>query len=531
MDMTRELRASEFRWKYALEGAGDGVWDSDLRTGEVVFSRRWREMLGYRQEEIPNHRSSWEKLLHPDDKEKVMQNLAAYLRGKSPAYSAEFRMRCKDGGWRWILARGTVVLRDEKGMPLRMIGTHSDISQRKEAEQREAERVRSLEETRTALHHAQKLEAVGKLTGGVAHDFNNVLQIIASNLHLLQRYLTGDAQANKRLESAMGAVERGAKLSTQLLTFARRQPLQPVVIDLRALIDNMNDLLRQAMGAAIDIAVVADNDLWKTKVDPDQLSNVVLNLALNSRDAMKEAGRLTIRMCNKVIAEGDALLPDLDKGEYVLIEISDTGSGMPPDVIEHAFEPFYTTKRQGEGTGLGLSTAYGFAKQSGGHIRIESEVGVGTTLRIYLPRSLESETVKTEDAGVAADGGSEAILVVEDDPEVRLAAVEMLSELGYRAVEAGSGDEALDVLRGGSPVDLIFTDVVMPGSVRGTKLAEKAHQIRPGVPILFTSGYTQNEIMKNGMLDPDVPLIGKPYKKEQLAHKLRELLPARQAAS
>jgi PAS domain S-box-containing protein len=403
-----------------------------------------------------------------------------------------------------------------------------DLTERKEAERLAAERTRTLEETREALQHSQKMEAVGKLTGGVAHDFNNVLQIIGGNLQLLQNDIGAHHGAYKRLSSALGAVDRGARLSSHLLAFARRQPLQPRVVNLRRIVHGMDDLLRQALGESIQIETVVSGGLWNTLVDPHQLENVILNLAINARDAMRGEGKLTIEIGNAMLDdEYVRAQPDLAPGQYVMLAISDTGSGMPPDVLERAFEPFYSTKPEGQGTGLGLSMAYGFVKQSGGHIKIYSEIDHGTTVKVYLPRSFDAEAELSAESDDQLVGGSETILVVEDDLEVQAAVVDMLAGFGYRVVKANDGEGALRVLRSRVPIDLLFTDVVMPGPVRSAELARHAREIFPHIEVLFTSGYTQNAIVHGGRLDPGVHLLSKPYRREQLARKIRQLLAGR----
>jgi PAS domain S-box-containing protein len=400
-----------------------------------------------------------------------------------------------------------------------------DISERKEAQRLEAERSRSLEEARRALQHSQKLEAVGKLTGGVAHDFNNVLQIIAGNLQLLQMHFGGNEQVEKRLNSALSGVERGAKLSSQLLAFARRQPLQPLVVNLQRLVNDMDDLLRQALGESIGIETIIAEGLWNTLVDPHQMENVILNLAINSRDAMEGGGRLTIELGNTTLDDDYvSSYPDVPAGQYVVLAISDTGSGMTAEVMEQAFEPFFTTKPEGQGTGLGLSMTYGFVKQSGGHVQIYSEVGHGTTLRIYLPRSVGPEADMPMSSTGALTGGSETILVVEDDLNVQATVVAMLTELGYRVIKADDGESALNIIKSGVSIDLLFTDVVMPESLRGPELAKAVKEIIPDIAVLFTSGYTQNAMGQGGRLDPDVNLLSKPYRREQLARKVRQSL-------
>ena len=663
--ITQQLRASEFRWKYALEGAGDGVWDWNRGTGEVLYTRRWKAMLGYADAEVADTHGAWRMLIHPADLAATLQVLGDYLNSTSAVYEAEFRMACRDGSYRWMLARGMAVTRDAAGLPLRTIGTHTDItrakdneaamqdantrldserarfnvilqhshdafvavsasglvtdwnasaetmfgwsageavgrdvaallvppgqdtgalsgatagrgqiarsvievqllhrgarlipvelavasfpqgdgwavsafmrdiSERKEAERSARERSDALEAARAALQHAQKLEAVGKLTGGVAHDFNNVLQVISGNVQLLQHaphqatQRDGDARLQQRLRSIASAVEKGAKLASQLLAFARRQPLQPVALNPLRIVKNRDDLLQRALGEAIRIDYQCDSDLWNISVDPGQLENVVVNLAINARDAMagQTGGVFTITLRNRVIDVATArALTDVAPGEYVLLAVADSGSGMDAAVLALAFEPFFTTKPVGQGTGLGLSMAYGFVKQSGGHIALRSAPGEGTTVEILLPRSKEPELAMALPVVETATGGSETILVVEDDQEVRLTAVATLAGLGYHVLEAVNAASALALLESGARVDLLFTDVVMPGPVSSTELAAHARRLLPRIAVLFTSGYTRNALLDGGRLQAGVHLLSKPYQRVQLAHKIRATL-------
>jgi PAS domain S-box-containing protein len=434
-----------------------------------------------------------------------------------------------DGTISGVFAQGQDVTDEKRAEDeLRRYQEHLEelVRERTQAlEQSEAER----RQTEIALRQAQKMEAVGKLTGGVAHDFNNLLQVIGGNLQLLQREVVGSERGQRRLQTAVGAVDRGAKLAAQLLAFARRQPLEPAVINLGRLVRGMDDLLRRSLGEDIEIETVIAGGLWNTFVDANQLENVILNLAINARDAMASNGRLTIEASNAMLDDHYAQLhQEVVPGQYVLLAISDTGCGMPPEVIERAFEPFFTTKPEGRGTGLGLSMVYGFVKQTGGHVKIYSEVGQGTTLKIYLPRSFQAETSPVEVLEGPIEGGSETILVVEDDVEVRTTAVEMLSELGYRVLKAADGQSALAIIQSGVPVDLLFTDVVMPGPVRSPDLARQAKALLPELEVLFTSGYTENAIVHGGRLDPGVNLLGKPYRREDLARKIRMLMRNRQ---
>jgi signal transduction histidine kinase/DNA-binding response OmpR family regulator len=392
-------------------------------------------------------------------------------------------------------------------------------------EERIAERSAELERAHAQLRQSQKLEAIGQLTGGVAHDFNNVLQVISGNLQMLQMTSGQDPAVRKRVETAIFAADRGAKLSSQLLAFARRQPLQPLPTNVGRVLRGMDDLLRRALGESIDIETVVAGGLWTTLVDPHQLENVILNLAINARDAMKGNGRLTLELGNAMLNDDYvANVPELHPGHYVVLAISDTGCGMPPEVIARAFEPFYTTKPEGQGTGLGLSMAYGFVKQSEGHIQIYSEPGNGTTIKVYLPRSTQPEVETGDRRSTAMVGGSETILVVEDDLAVQTTVVDILSGLGYRVLRANDGQSALTIIQSGVPVDLIFTDVVMPGPVRSIEMTRQAKQLCPDIQVLYTSGYTQNAIVHGGRLDPGVELISKPYRREELARKLRTML-------
>jgi signal transduction histidine kinase/two-component SAPR family response regulator len=392
-------------------------------------------------------------------------------------------------------------------------------------EERIATRTNELERTYEQLQQSQKLEAIGKLTGGVAHDFNNILQVIISNLQMVQMELAANHPCQRRVEAAAYAADRGTKLSSQLLAFARRQPLQPKATNLGRVVRDMDELLRRALGESIEIETVISAGIWIASVDVHQLENAILNIAINSRDAMNGEGKLTLELGN-VMLDDHYVSSEIDvpAGQYVMLAISDTGSGMSPETLARAFEPFFTTKREGEGTGLGLSMVFGFVKQSNGHIRIYSEVGCGTTVKIYLPRCDQAEEVRSEIITHPVVGGTETILVVEDDLIVQATAVDMLTELGYRVLKANDGESALIILQSGIPIDLLFTDVVMPGPVRSPELARQAKQLLPNIEVLFTSGYTQNAIVHGGRLDPGVELISKPYRREDLARKIRQML-------
>lgn len=385
-------------------------------------------------------------------------------------------------------------------------------------------------QTEAQLVQAQKMEAIGNLTGGIAHDVNNILQVIRGNLDLLSRNVAGVEAAQRRLDYATAGVERGSKLTSQLLAFGRRQPLEPAPLHLGRLLQGLDDMLRRTLGDAVEIETIASGDLWNCNIDRVQMENAVLNLAINARDAMANRGKLTLEVGNAELDDQYAAdHAEVTAGQYVMLAVTDTGCGMAPETLAKVFEPFFSTKPEGEGTGLGLSMVYGFVKQSGGHVNMYSEVGEGTTIRLYLPRTRRAEDAETPQPLRDVQGGSETILVVEDDDAVRATAVEMLTDLGYRVLKAANADSALATVESGVPIDLLFTDVVMPGNLRSTDLARRAIAAHPHLGVLFSSGYTQNAIVHAGRLDEGVELLSKPYGRDSLARKVRQVLDDRQA--
>ena len=481
---------------------------ADLSGMIIAVNPAWSKIL--ERPEVESLGMDFISLVHPDDRMAALQDLSRLAHG-APTLRMENRYRRRDGGYRWI--SWTAVPAQKL---IHAIGR--DVTDEKEARL-------ALVRSEQALLQAQKLESIGKLTGGVAHDFNNVLQIISGNLQLLKRTVADNPQAARRLDSAASAVERGAKLSSQLLAFARRQPLKPLVTDLGRLLRRMHELIRRALGEAISEETFISEGLWHTLVDPNQMENVLLNMAINARDAMDKGGRLTFTLSNVTLDAAYASQhADVLEGQYVLLTITDTGHGMERDVIDQIFEPFFTTKREGEGTGLGLSMAYGFIRQSAGHIKVRSAPGAGTTFKIYLPRSLEKLAEPPPSLTGPVLGGGETILVVEDDAPVQHTVVDMLRGLGYDVLHADDGASALALLGTGVAIDLLFTDVVMPGPVSSKQLAQQARLLLPELAVLFTSGYTHNAIMQGGRLDPGVELLSKPYQREDLARRIRHVL-------
>ncbi|HEY1505862.1 MAG TPA: PAS domain S-box protein [Stellaceae bacterium] len=422
-----------------------------------------------------------------------------------------WRLR-KDGSRFWANVVITAI-RDDAGTLIGFAKITRDLTERRATEER--------------LRQAQKMEAVGQLTGGLAHDFNNLLTVITGNIETLKRRLADRSEpALERLASAaQRGAERGALLVHRLLAFSRSQPLAPKAVSVNTLVGGMSDMLRRTLGETILIENVLAGGLWTTFVDTTELESALLNLAINARDAMPDGGRLTIEAANVFLDEAYAAEAEIAPGQYVGIFVSDTGTGMTPDVIAKAFEPFFTTKGVGEGTGLGLSQVYGFIKQSGGHVKVYSEVGAGTTVKLYLPRHIEPATRDANPAAQAApQGHGETILVVEDDPDVRTFTIEMLRELSYTVVEATDGQGALRMLDAHREIVLLFTDVGLPGGMNGRQLADEALRRRNQLKVLFTSGYARNAIVHHGRLDPGVELLSKPFTFAMLGARIRRLL-------
>jgi PAS domain S-box-containing protein len=505
--------AGEQFFKELADFAPVMIWRSGLDALCDWFNKPWLDFVGRTMEqEIGN---GWTEGVHPEDFDRCLEVYLSSFQARRP-FTMTYRLRRRDGAYREILDNGSAFYRD--GEFAGYFGSCIDISERSAME--------------TQLRQAQKMEAIGQLTGGVAHDFNNLLQVIAGNLQLLEKDVPRQERAQRRLQNATEAVLRGAKLSAQLLAFARRQFLSPRATNLGSLIRRMDDILQGALGEAIEIETVISDDLWNTHVDPTQVETALLNLAVNARDAMGGRGKLTIEAGNAGLDdEYAAKHVDVQPGQYVMIAVTDTGCGMPPEVVEQVFDPFFTTKAEGEGTGLGLSMVHGFVKQSGGHITVHSEIDHGTTIRLYLPRTRMKEDEPVDAVRGAVVGGTEVILLVEDDDDVRATTADVLMDLGYRVLRARDADGAMVVLDSGASIDLLFTDVVMPGVLGARDLARQAQQRLPGLPVLFTSGYTDNAIVHGGHPDEIVELLSKPYTREELARKLRKMLASRPEAA
>ena len=511
------MRISAERFRVVAQATTDAVWELNIAAGTVWWSEGLHAVFGHPVSEAAAPIAAWGNMIHPDDRPRILAAAVPLFKSGADSWSDEFRMFRADGSIALVSSRGAVI-RDESGRAVRMVGSMVDITERRQLEEQ--------------LRQAQRLEAVGQLTGGVAHDFNNLLTVIMGNAELLADVHATDPGARNLATMIGNAAERGAELTRRLLAFARKQPLAPKATDINRLLTGMSALLRRTLGEQFDTAIVPAASLPLAQIDAPQLENAILNLCINARDAMPGGGTLTLETADvELDADYAAANAEVTPGHYVMIAVTDSGVGMPADFVARAFEPFFTTKEVGKGTGLGLSMVYGFVKQSRGHVKIYSEVGVGTTVNLYLPRAVDAGFVAEPDvAGDELPHGPEKILLVEDDEPVRLHVAALLQRLGYTVVGARNGPEALHLLRQIPDFDLLFTDIVMPGGMNGVQLAAEAGQLRADLPVLFTSGYTESALIHQDRLKEGVHLLNKPYRRQELARKVRAVLDQRRPA-
>ena len=538
------LRESEARFRAIVDGMPQPIWAADADGRPDFFNARWQEVTGItppvgQDQSHPCEPFAWDRLLHPDDFDRAVQDWRAAVSSGVP-FRSEFRLHTADGTWRWFSGRALPVHDDLSGEIVRWFGSCTDIDNAvrarealtrstEELERLVSERTASLqremlerEKAETALAQAQKMEAVGQLTGGVAHDFNNLLTAVLGSLQMIGKR-SDDPQIRRFADNARRAAERGARLTQQLLAFSRRQRLAPEAVDLHRLVAEISDLLTRAVGTTVMLEIQLPGQLPPAFVDPTQMELVLLNLAINARDAMPDGGVLTIAGSELASAPLE-LAEDLAAGSYVVIAITDTGSGMTPEVQERAFEPFFTTKEQGKGTGLGLSQVYGFVRQSGGAVKLRSAPGEGTTVTLYLPRA------EVAPVAVVADGSEPpapathaSILVVDDDDDVRDLVVAMLEELGYRVTAAENGSVALELLSQNSPFDLLLADVAMPG-LSGVDVVHAARDLGRAPRVLYATGYADLGAYRPGLEGED--MIRKPYRMADLAARVDRALRA-----
>ncbi|WP_309139470.1 PAS domain S-box protein [Siccirubricoccus sp. G192] len=524
-DMTEQRQAqlaateSERRFRLLVQGVTDyAIYMLDPEGQVANWNAGAERIKGYTASEIVGQHFS--RFYTPEDLDAGLPWKALETARREGRYEAEgWRVR-KDGSRFWASAVLDAVLDD--GALIGFAKITRDLTERREAQLH-------LEQSRELLFQAQKMEAVGHLTGGLAHDFNNLLTGIAGSLGMLKRRVAqgrvGDL--DRYITAAQDAAGRAAALTHRLLAFARRQTLDPRPTDANRLIAGMAELIRRTVGPEIKVEPALATGLWPILCDPNQLENAILNLCINARDAMPDGGRLTIGTANIRLDERGARAQDLQPGEYVAISVTDTGTGMTPEVMAHAFDPFFTTKPIGQGTGLGLSMIYGFARQSGGQARIQSAPGAGTTVRIHLPRhqgkaSEEEAQARPPEARRAAAG--ETVLVVDDEPTVRMLVTEVLEDLGYAAIEAADGASGLKILQSDTQVDLLITDVGLPGGMNGRQMADAARQARPGLKVLFITGYAEKAAVGNDHLEPGMHVLTKPFAVEALAHRINAIL-------
>jgi len=510
LEAERRLRQVEVRQAVILRSQPIALYSAGVDgrfNGPRFLSESIGQAVGFAPDAFVDNPNLWSERIHPEDRTRVLEEVGDIA--KSGVLSTEYRWLCADGSQRVFLDRA-VLVRNEAGQPQEIFGSCLDVTDRRLVEHQ--------------LFQAQKMEAVGQLTGGIAHDFNNMLTVVIGNLDSLARSLKGTGRNFDRAQMALTGALSCAELTRRMLAFARRQPLQPKAVHLGRVSLNVAKLLGRTLGEKITIEVKIADDLWRVLVDPAQVESSLINLAVNARDAMAEGGMLTIEARNASFssfypANGDAL-----RGDYVLLSVTDTGAGMSSEVLERALEPFFTTKKMGHGTGLGLSMVYGFVKQSGGHVRIDSTVGRGTSVQLYLPRTeaaVEAEVEFREDELATLSGRDHTILLVEDDAGVRAVTAALLKELQFTVIEAENGSRALDIIDRESRIDLLFTDIVMPGGMNGFELGRLARERRPQLPVLYATGYTASFSASEQGAD----VLTKPYRETDLLAKLRILLP------
>ena len=548
------LRSSEELFPLAEEAGRLGLFEWQVQAGTLHVSSGFLSLHGLT--EFDGRYESWLPCVFREDLPRLNELIDSSFAARARKMQTDFRIVPPDGGaLRWMEVR-SLIFYGTNGEAVRVVGVNVDVTERKRAaaqlraftetlEDRVRERTRELEAENEArrkaeelLRQSQKMEVVGQLTGGVAHDFNNLLTIIQGGLDMIGRQIPAlDASpAASRIvrakDTALEGVRRAARLTDRLLAFARQQPLDPTAIDANRLVSGICELLTRTVGESIQLETVLSAGLWLTNADANQLENAVLNLMVNARDALPNGGKVTIETANCYLDDVyvSALAEPVTAGQYVMVAVADNGTGMDQATLQRAFEPFFTTKGVGKGTGLGLSQVYGFVHQSSGHIAVYSELGNGTTVKIYLPRHFGKEgrdNVLDQPSADSRAIGAETVLVVEDDDTLRLYTVESLNELGYRVLAAPDGAAALTLIDGGHDVDLLFTDIVMPGGMNGRQLADEAVRRHPGLKVLFTTGYTRNAIVHHGRLDPGAQLIGKPFTFSDLGRKVRALLDER----
>ncbi|MDD2335244.1 MAG: PAS domain-containing protein [Geobacteraceae bacterium] len=506
------LQESEERWQYALEGSGDGVWDREIQTGKVFYSDQWKRMLGFTPDEIAHTPEAWKELVHPEDREKVLEELHRHQRGETSEYLAEYRISCKDKSYKWVLARGKVTARDSQGNALRIVGTHTDITDR-----------RLLEEQ---LRQAQKMEAVGQLAGGVAHDFNNILTTIIGRTYLLQSKLNDQEDLLVHAEQVALAAERATTLTQGLLSFSREQVMDLRRISLNETARKASDIFSRLVREDIEITMQLSEKDPVVFADESQLVQILMNLVTNARDAITGPGKIRISTDSVIL---DRQLPmtiggSIPPGTYAALFVTDTGSGMDTQTQMRIFEPFYTTKEVGKGTGLGLSVVYGIIQRHNGFMNVQSNPGTGTTFSVYLSSREERSDSRVDTKDLAIPKGNGTILLAEDESSVRLMLKTILTENGFQVIEAVNGVEAtLKFSENRHTIDLVLLDVIMP-RMNGRETRDEILKIRRDVKVIFMSGYSGDILGEEILRQKGVGFIHKPLNPREIIRLLQETL-------
>ncbi len=510
MDITEARQATE-RFRLVTQATKDVIWDYDMVRNHLWWSDGLRATFGLEPDRMSAGLGAWLARVHPEDIDRLSTQIRIVTSGQSATWADEYRLRRANGDYAVVRGEGTVI-HDDRGKPIRMIGSLTDVTAQKLLEEQ--------------FRQSQRLESVGQLTGGIAHDFNNILTILLSSVELLQGRLGADPVAADLADTALRTIERGSELTSRLLAFARRQPLDPQPVDVAHLACEMGKLLQRTFGAHYDIRIRNGRTTWPALIDAGQLENAILNLCINARDAMPDGGALTIRVADETLDPGHPDWgADMVAGDYVVLTVSDTGPGILSEDLARVFDPFFTTKAPGKGSGLGLSMVHGFVNQSRGHVRLSSETGRGTTVRLFLPRARPRVPGPGPAPGAAVEGGSEPVLLVEDDDQVRAHVAMQLDLLGYPVTAVPDAGAALELLRSADRrFRLLYTDILMPGGMNGIELARAALRLRPDLRVLFSSGYAEEAVVDAARQMPRASFLQKPFRGDALARAVRNVL-------
>ncbi|MBF0410307.1 MAG: response regulator [Candidatus Riflebacteria bacterium] len=512
-----ELLKSETRLELALNAANEAWWEWDFVTGKTIFSSSYYSMLGYNSGDFPSNYEEWKKRVHPDEVNSIERFLIKQLAEKKSDYhNLEMRMLCKNGQWLWISGNGKIIERDCDGFPVKIIGTNLDISARKQME-------KDKEQLQIQLNHSQKMEYIGRLAGGIAHDFNNMLGVIIGYSELAIPEVENNKTLLTSLQEILKAANTSSDLTRQLLAFARKQTIEPKVLNINEVVGKMLKMLHRVIGEDINLKWIPAENIWDIKIDPSQVDQILVNLCINARDAIAGVGEIIIETQNDTIPSPTH--PEFCSTDTVLLSVTDNGCGMRKEILDRIFEPYFTTKEMGKGTGLGLATVYGIVKQNNGFINVYSEPEHGATFKIYFPRYFGPRISQDDqESQYSSQCGTETILLVEDEPKILEISTTILKNLNYQVLSSGNPLEALQIAeRFREDIHLLLTDVIMP-EMNGYELAKKISALHPETKCLYMSGYTKNVIAHHGILKEGLKFIPKPFSIKSIAFKIREVL-------